>query len=337
MVRAAITEASRIPTPLGGLALGIASLGWCLENVFPLGGLGQLAGAAAAAILLLLLVAKFILHPSRLGEDLAHPVAGSVLPTFAMAAMVISRCVGLGLPEVGRIIWLIAVGLHLTLLAAFIGRRLLDPQFKQMVPSWFIPPVGIVTAALTVPDGMSGDSFHALAYGLMTFGVLSYFLLLPPMVYRMIFHHHEIVDAAKPTIAILAAPASLSLAGYLSVESDPSVVLCAALLGIALLMTAVIYLTLVRLLRLPFSPAYASFTFPLVIGATALFKASEFFAAFPGHEEFAGIVRLLAAGELTVAILVVGFVCALYLRSGICALSISERASERKSNVLVKL
>ncbi|MCW1889915.1 hypothetical protein OK016_13235 [Vibrio chagasii] len=27
-----------------------------------------------------------------------------------------------------------------------------------------------------------------------------------------------------------------------------------------------------KLLRLPFSPGYAAFTFPIVIGATALFK-----------------------------------------------------------------
>ena len=34
-----------LPTPLAGLALGIASLGWCLENALPLAGWGQTTGA----------------------------------------------------------------------------------------------------------------------------------------------------------------------------------------------------------------------------------------------------------------------------------------------------
>ena len=51
--------------------------------------------------------------------------------------------------------------------------------------------------------------------------------------------------------------------------------LVAVLLGIAVLMTGIIYLAFIKLLRLPFSPGYAAFTFPLVIGATALFKVGQ--------------------------------------------------------------
>ena len=48
---------AKVPTPMGGLALGIASLGWAWENLMPAHGLFQLAGAGVAAILLLLLLA----------------------------------------------------------------------------------------------------------------------------------------------------------------------------------------------------------------------------------------------------------------------------------------
>ena len=43
---------AKVPTPMGGLALGIASLGWAWENLMPAHGLFQLAGAGVAAILL---------------------------------------------------------------------------------------------------------------------------------------------------------------------------------------------------------------------------------------------------------------------------------------------
>jgi len=88
-----------------------------------------------------------------------------------------------------------------------------------------------------------------------------YGLMLPLMLYRLIFSH-EVPDAAKPTIAILAAPASLSLAGYLTVSQDPSLLLVAVLLGIAVLMTGIIYLAFIKLLRLPFL-RYLMFFLPL--------------------------------------------------------------------------
>ena len=107
------------PTPMAGLALGISSLGWSWESFAPLGGMAQLAGAIAAAVLLLILGAKFVLHPRLLLADLAHPVVGSVVPTFAMALMVVSKAAGEWLmPAIGVTLWLVAVALHLEAKAA---------------------------------------------------------------------------------------------------------------------------------------------------------------------------------------------------------------------------
>ena len=75
------TKVSGAPTPMGGLALGIASLGWAWESMANLNGVAQYTGAAIASVLLLLLTLKFLLHPQLLKADLAHPVVGSVVPT----------------------------------------------------------------------------------------------------------------------------------------------------------------------------------------------------------------------------------------------------------------
>ncbi|GHA16180.1 TDT family transporter [Oceanisphaera arctica] len=288
------------PTPMAGLALGIASLGWCWENTGLFSGGAQALGAAIAAALLLILVGKFVLHPRLLADDLAHPVVGSVVPTFAMATMVVSKAVG---GNLGTGLWLFAVALHLVFLVTFVWHRLKDFRLHHMVPSWFVPPVGIIVAAVASPGG----ALTPLALGLLWFGMICYAFMLPIMLYRLIFCA-EVPDAAKPTIAIMAAPASLSLAGYLTVTSNPSPLLVAVLLGIAVLMTALIYLALTRLLRLPFSPGYAAFTFPLVISATALFKVTALAEHWgldgPTQEQ----LRMLAGGELIVATLVVAYV-----------------------------
>lgn len=296
-----------LPTPLAGLALGIASLGLGLENALPLHSAGQTLGAMTALVLLVAISSKFLLHPGLLREELRHPVLGSVMPTFAMALMLVSHSLGRWHAGLGEALWLAAVILHITLMLAFLYYRLRSFELHQMVPSWFVPFVGVILAAVTVPDGKYGS----FAYMLLVFGMFNYAVLLPVMLYRLMFSR-EVADAAKPTIAIMAAPASLSLIGYLNLSEDPSLLLCSVLLGIAILMTFVIYLAFFKLLRLPFSPGFASYTFPMAVGATALYKVSERLAAWPEAADYAVQLGTLAIVEMVIASLIVIYVCLRY-------------------------
>lgn len=298
------------PTPMAGLALGISSLGWCWESFVSLGGVAQLGGAMLGGALLLILVAKFASCPRLLLEDLAHPVVGSVVPTFAMATMVVSKAIGEWLsPTVGVTLWLAAVALHLGFLVAFVIHRAQAFELRHMVPAWFVPPVGIIVADVAFP-GIA--ALHPLAIGLLYLGMGLYAILLPVMIYRLIFDE-EIPDPAKPTIAIMAAPASLSLAGYLTVVAEPSPLLVALLGSIAILMTVIIYLAFFKLLRLPYSHGYAAFTFPMVIGATALAKTAAWMQTqgYPPHD--IAIVHGLATLEVIIASVIVGYVALRYL------------------------
>ena len=292
------------PTPIAGLALGIASIGWCLENMLPLDGAGQVLGAIIASLLLSMLSIRFIFHPDTLKADMKHPVVGSIVPTFAMAAMVISEVLGKIMPVAGEILWLGAVGVHLGACAVFVWYRTRDWKMHKMVPSWFVPPVGIVVADVTCP----GSVYMEFALVLLAIGLISYLLMLPVMIYRLMFAG-EIPDEAKPTIAILAAPASLLLAGYLTVVQEPSLLIGSILLGVALLMTLVIYLAFFRLMRLPFTPGYAAFTFPMAIGASALYKMTNLVSQYPHVADYAGQLHVLATAEAVIATVIIGYVC----------------------------
>ena len=295
------------PTPMAGLALGIASLGLCWERLIGT-GYAQYLSAGLASGLLLLLLARFISQPYSLWQDLAHPVIGSVAPTFAMATMVISSALGQANTTCGEVLWLSAIALHLVFMITFMVQRLRQWRLDHLVPSWFVPPVGIIVADVTFPNTLY---WHELAVGLLYFGMLMYAVLLPLIIYRFMFST-PIADAAKPTIAIMAAPASLSLVGYLTVIAVPSPLLVALLSSIALLMTAVTYLALFHLLRLPFSPGYAAFTFPLVISATAMLKLSTWMASYPPLIDYAPAIASLGHVELGVATLVVVYVAGRY-------------------------
>ncbi|CAG9298450.1 TDT family transporter [Celerinatantimonas diazotrophica] len=297
-----------VPAPLAGLALGFASICWSLENTFAFHGYSQIFGAVVASGLLSLLAYKFCLHPRALLNDLLHPVVGSVVPTFAMALMVISKALEKFSPHAAAALWLLAVIIHLSFLAVFVVVRVRVLKIHHFVPSWFVPPVGIIVADVAAPS----HYFIYLNHVLLWFGLISYALLLPVMFYRFIFCA-QVSDAAKPTIAILAAPASLSLAGYLTVVHQPSLLICALLMGIAILMTAIIYLAFFHLLRLPFSPGYSAFTFPMAIGATAIYKLSALVAHYPGGLVYSQQLRVLANVEVAIGTVVIAYVCWRYL------------------------
>ena len=77
-------------------------------------------------------------------------------------------------------------------------------------------------------------------------------------------------------------------------------------------MTSLVYVAFVRLLRLPFSPGYAAFTFPMVIGATALFKLADILNQ-QGYQKVCDVINNLAGFELLVATVIVFYVALRYL------------------------
>lgn len=295
-----------IPTPLAALALGIASLGWCWDSSLQLNGTAQLAAALFASGLLSLLLLKFISYPRLFRQELAQPILGSVLPTAAMASMVIS--VALPAPY-ATLLWFAAVVLHLLLFAGFLWHRLPALQLQQLIPGWFVPPIGIVTAVLTCPAELP----LLVSSAIFWFGLSCYLFLLPIMLYRLLFAG-PLPLAAQPSTAILAAPASLCLAAYLTFTTEPAAWLVTLLLVLALLMTGIIYLALPYLLHLTFTPAFAAYTFPLVIGATALFKVSALFTQWqlPALAQF---INTMAYLELAIASLVCSYVAGRFVYS----------------------
>lgn len=296
------------PTPIAGLALGIAGIGAYWSAMTGVNGIAFSAAIIALCILLPLIM-KFLLHPKCLGADLQHATVGSVVPTLAMALMLISHALLFVSTTVAVSLWLTACSMHVVFMASFFYHRLQERNLNHLVPSWYVPPIGIVVAALSVPVA----TLNWLAIGFVYFGLLAYVIMLPIMLYRLI--SGERVEAARqPTLAILAAPPSLVLAGYLTVVTTPNLLVVIALLTIALLMTLLVYLLLTQLLRLPFSPAYSAFTFPLVISATASHKAFVYLSPLLGHNHLSWLsgVSLI---EAVIASLVVAYVAFRYVEN----------------------
>lgn len=298
------------PTALAGLALGLASLGSCWDQV--LGAEGRIAGVMAvlAALPLLLVLLKFASRPRLWWQELADPLIGSVLPTIAMASMVIAKALSAALPVAGEVLWRAALLLHLLTLAGFVLRQLPRFAVARLLPSWFVPPVGLIVAVVSAPPALAGQPLLA---GLWQFGVSAYLLLLPLVLCRLALSA-PLCRVTRPSLAILAAPASLSLVGYLATHASPDPVVVAVLATLALVMTAVVVVALLVQLRQPFVPALAAFTFPLAISATACFALSQQLAQWPLGHGWAGRVEQLAWLELLLATVVVAYVALAFIR-----------------------
>lgn len=267
-----IKKLEKLPVAVAGLALGMASIGNVIANELPIGP-GFYIFPGIATFLLLLIVIKKLSKPKLLWHEISHPVLGSFIPAFDMCLMVISELVARYNLLLGQALWYSAIILHIVFTACFFYHRFRNFDLNHMLPSWYVPPVGIVVACVT------GSQMHAenLVHIIFYIGLTLYAIMLPIMLYRLIFGD-RIQDAQLPSFAIMGAPASLCLAGYLTAFDNPNPQIIGILLALALMMTSLVYISMFRInnLKIQFVPIYASFTFPLAVGSVALFKYSRY-------------------------------------------------------------
>ncbi len=266
-------------------------------------------GFWVALLLLLPLLLKFFCHPKLFLEEIKHPTVGSIIPTIAMTLMFLSHTLGLMNESLAIIVWCLAVVCHISFFTLFVYHRFRDFDLNHLVPSWFVPPIGIVVACLTVP----APFFLPLAHVLLGFGIVSYLILLPLVLYRISIGT-KIEDARKPTLAILAAPGSLTLSGYLTIVTHPNPLLVLFLCSIAILMTVSVYLMLFHLLRLPFVPACTAFTFPLSISATAMYKMNFWIFSQSVLHNYATYFHIIALIEGVLTTLIIIYILGQMLR-----------------------
>ena len=63
-----------------------------------------------------------------------------------MATLVVSNSLGQFYSLAGDVLWVGAFLLHVLFLISFIAHRVIEFKIEHMVPSWFVPPVGIIVA-----------------------------------------------------------------------------------------------------------------------------------------------------------------------------------------------
>lgn len=277
----------KVPIPAAGVALGLAALGNLLQ---PYTEIAHGVCGILSLFLVSMLVAKVIMFPSMIRDDLQNSILASVSATFFMTLMQLAGYLApLALaPAFG--LWCAAIAGHFVLMGWFTAHYIRRFKLEEVFPTYFICYVGIIVASVTSP------TFGAQAFGqgIFWFGFACYVVLLAVVTVRYV--KHEIPEPARPLFCIYAAPLGLSLVGYLSVMPDPNPVFVGVLLILGQAMMLGVITQLPKFMALKFYPSYAAMTFPFVISTMALGK---------------GLTALSAAGIAIPALPVIGAVIAL--------------------------
>ncbi|HIS39443.1 MAG TPA: TDT family transporter [Candidatus Aphodovivens avistercoris] len=296
-----------VPIPAAGVALGLAALGNLLQ---PHAEAAHVVCGVLSLCFVALLVAKIVLFPGMIRDDLKNSIFASVSATLFMTLMQLATYLAPALHQAAFALWCAAVAGHLVLMAWFTVRYILHFKLAEVFPTYFICYVGIVVASVTCP----AFGMQAVGQTLFWFGFFCYLVLLVVVSARYV--KHEIPEAARPLFCIYTAPMSLSLAGYLSCMEQPNAAFVVALLVLAQLLLVLVLARLPLFMKLRFYPSFAAMTFPFVITATALGKATAFLREAgllqPGALSVALDVLLVA--ETVLACAMVLFVTVHYAR-----------------------
>lgn len=267
------TQFQSVPPSQAALALGMIGLGHAWALYIPeIGELIRPYLAGFGALLLFPVLVKYLTSYSTFINDIRHPLSGSLMAPMSMALLILCDYLALISPMIAYPIWFVALLLHLTMMTLFFTFQLLNFKMSNIVPSWFLYPVGLISSSLA--GTRFGHNVFSESLVMVCIGI--YFFMLPLVLYRLVFEG-MLPKRAKPTLAIMAAPINLTLASYLINFPHPDPILTGALAGIAITMTLLIYLCYIRLMRLKFQPSIAAVTFPSVISAIAMHRLTSFF------------------------------------------------------------
>ena len=290
----------KVPIPICGVMLGMAALGNLLQSYSE--GIRYVCGIFAGFLLILALL-KLVMFPGKVMEDMKNPIMASVAATFPMALMLLSAYVKPWIGQAAYFVWLFAIALHVVLILYFTVTFILKLQMQKVFASYFIVYVGIVAAAVTAPSyGM--EAVGSVAFW---FGFVCLIALLVLVTYRYV-KFKEVPEPAKSLICIYAAPTSLCVAGYVQSVTPKSLGFLMAMLCVATVLYVFALIKAVSLLKLPFYPSMAAFTFPFVISAIAAKQAMACAAKLGSPMPFLGPVVVVET-VIAVAFMVYVYVC----------------------------
>ena len=284
-----------LPTFVGTLTLG---------NVY--GGLGfpwfRYLIMAAATVVVIAYIMKFIMYPDVCRKEYGQTVPASLYAGFTMCLMILGSFYyekGLGF---GKIIWLIAVFIHMIHIVVFtLNNVVLKRDVNTTLPSWFVTYNGLLVSAVTG----GAMNMKPMLRAITIYGIIIYLILIPIMIVRLM--RVPVKPAVYHTMPVVLAPCSLCVVGVLNTFDAPPPALVIFLYLCVLASLLFIIIKLPDFFSFAFTPGFAGLTFPMAIGTVASTKMAGFLTA-QGKEGAAYAVTQLSGLQIFLTSMLVGYV-----------------------------
>lgn len=293
-----IKKLENYPIGVCGTALGFITL----TNAYGVIGINFIKPIAIyfAIVVILLKLIKLFAHPRSIIADLRNPIAGSFYTTVDMATFLIAAYFHKSYPKFAAGLWLFAVIVHFILVIIYTYYRFKNHKFSEVIPSWYVTYVGIVTGTL-VSKGMGYDS---LAMFMLYFGTVAYLGCYPFMLYKIFTK--KLTKAQITTTGIMAAPGGLAVAGFITMYKEINIYFLSFLIIAMLFNVLIVYYFVNKLFRNGFVPGFAAFTFPLAVSTLATYKVVGYLKV---HSlGFVGLFKGIAMVELIVTSCIIAYV-----------------------------
>lgn len=309
-----INKSEGLPVGAIATAVGLATLSNAYLAVGGYTGIRHITMIGAIMVWLGVAI-KIIGHFPTFKGEYSQVVPSSLYATFCMLTMILGSYFFEFNETFGRGIWLAGIFLHMIHIVIFTCYHVVKGFNKEtFVPSWFVTYVGIlVSVVVGVSMGMPQLLQIIVTYGFVALGIL-----LPLMVYRLI--KNPLPQPLQLTAAILLAPSSLCLIGYLNVSAKPVPAIVFSIYGIIFIKLLYVASKLPQFLQLKFNPGFAALTFPLAISLVASIRMSGFLMN-QGMVTLGNLVYEFSGIQLYVTTAIIAYVAYQFLKLCVQAFS----------------
>ena len=290
----------RMPVPVLPTFVGALTL----SNVFSSMGYAWIRHGTmwAATIILLLYFVKIAKFPKVCLKEYQTVVPCSLYAAVTMITMILGSYYFDYFPAFGKGMWAAATCVHAVHILVFTYRNVIKKRdINTFVPSWFVTYNGILVSCVV---GGAMNAAGVLKY-IVYYGIIIYFIIVPIMIWRLL--KVEVKPPVYHTMAVLLAPCSLCVVGYLNVIPNPNAALVYVLYGCVLASLLFIIVKLPKFFSFPFTPGFAGMTFPMAIGIVASTKMAGYLSG-AGNEALADIVKQISGIQLYLTTMIIGYV-----------------------------
>ncbi|OOM09164.1 TDT family transporter [Clostridium saccharobutylicum] len=259
-------------------------------------------------IILITYIVKIIFYYDTFKKEYSNTIYASIYSGFTMVTMILGSYYFDFNPLLGKGMWFMGIGIHAIHILVFTYRNVIKGVNKDtFVPSWFVTYNGIMVS--TAIGGVMNEP--VIGKIIVYYGIGIFVFIIPFMIYRLITT--PVKDGIYHTQAILIAPSSLCVVGYLNYIKEPNLILLYGLYTAVILAVIFVFYKIPKFFSYSFTPAFAGLTFPMAIGIVASSKMSAFLTT-EGYSAIGGIVKEICGIQIYITTAIFGFIVYNFLK-----------------------